>query len=75
MAASGGGFLMAREIGGRFLDDQPVKGGLLSGRLRCMLCPNTGCFMGTCGSRWPVQGDSHPPALPSSVRGFLLKFF
>jgi hypothetical protein len=48
---------MAREIGGRFLDDQPVKGGILPGRLRRMLCPKTGCFMGTCcGSRWPVQG-------------------
>jgi hypothetical protein len=47
---------MAREIEGRFLDDQPVNGGIPPGPLRRMLCPKTGCFMGTCGSRWPVQG-------------------
>jgi hypothetical protein len=57
---------MAHEIGGRFLDDQPVKGSILPGRLRRMLCPKTGCFMGTCSSRWPIQDAFHhlPMGLP-----------
>jgi hypothetical protein len=60
-SALSSGFLMACEIGGRFLDDQPVKGvyrqagyAACSALKQDVLCR---MFYGrACGSRWPVQG-------------------